>query len=177
VTDPRNLFSEYEPRLFDMYTRFRYSELIWRRLTRKSMRLEKWVRRSVLITLAISLLTGVIPGMNQATLNWIWGSLTTAATLLTVYSLIEGSGEKQFRWFQLAMRFHSSANKVEFFSAQVKRGKVQEDELENAWNAFTQELDGLVDGAGLGFLEYEARHKEELSDELAVTLRGERKAI
>ncbi len=172
-----HLFVEYEPRLFDLYTRFRYNELVCRRLTREAIRLEKWVRWSVFITLAVSLMSGVLPGMNQAKLNWIWGSLTTAATLLTLYSLAEGSGEKQFRWFQIAMRFHSTANKVEFFSAQVKRGKIREDELEESWNGFTRELELLIDSAGPGFLEYEASHQDELTDELAATLRREHKAV
>jgi hypothetical protein len=170
------IFREYEPNLFDLYTRFRYNELVCRRLTRKAIKLEKWVRWSVVISLAISLFTGVIPGMNQGTLNWIWASLTTFATLLTVYALIEGSGGKQFRWFQLAMRFHSSANAVEFFSVQVRRGKVNEDELAEAWGRFTRELDSLIDGAGLDFLEYEAKHKAELTEDLAATLRHENRA-
>lgn len=170
------IFAEYEPRLFDLYTRFRYNELICRRLTRSAARIEKWIRRSVLITLGISLFTGIIPGLNQATLNWIWASLTTAATLLTVYSLMKGSGEKQFRWFQLAMTFHASANEVEFFSAQVERGKIEEDELADQWRKFTQQLQGLLDGAGIEFLEYEAEYQQELTDELAATLRRENKA-
>jgi hypothetical protein len=114
--------------------------------------------------------------MNQATLNWIWGSFTTAATLLTIYSLAEGSSEKQFQWFQLAMRFHESSNRVEFFSAQVKRGKVDEDELANTWHAFTLELDSLIGGAGPAFLGFEAKHQDELTEELAATLRREKRA-
>jgi len=145
-------------------------------LTRKAMRLEKWVRRSVLITLAVSLFSGVIPGMTQATLNWIWGSLTTAATLLTIYSLFEGSGEKQFRWFQLAMRFRSSADQVEFFSGQVRRGKITEDELEDTWHKFRQELATLIDGAGPLFLEFEEDHKEGVTEAVEADLRREHRA-
>jgi len=170
------IFHEYEPKLFELYTRFRYNELVCRRLTREAMRLENWVRWSVVIALAISLFVGIIPGMNQAKLNWIWGSLTTCATLLSVYALIDGSSEKRFRWFQLAMRFHASASKVEFFSAQVRRGKITEDELAGAWGGFTQELDSLIDGAGPAFLEHEAKRQDELTEELAATLRRENRA-
>ena len=171
-----SIFAEYEPKLFDLYTRFRYNEVLSRRLMSEALRLEKLVRWSVLVTLGISLSSGVIPGMNQATLNWIWGSFTTAATLLTIYSLAEGSSEKQFQWFQLAMRFHESSNRVEFFSAQVKRGKVDEDELANTWHAFTLELDSLIGGAGPAFLGFEAKHQDELTEELAATLRREKRA-
>lgn len=170
------IFSRYEKNLFELYTRFRYHELVCRRLMRKAANLERWVRRSVFITLAVSLLSGVIPGMNQATLNWIWGSLTTAATLMTLYSLSEGSGEKQYSWSQLAMRFHSSSSQVEFFSDQVRRGKFTEDELAETWHAFRIELDNLVAGAGMVFLEYEEKHQNELTDEIATILRREKKA-
>jgi hypothetical protein len=173
---PASLFARYERDLFALYTRFRYNELVCRRLTLKATNLERWVRRSVVGTLAISLFSGVIPGMNQATLNWIWGSLTTVATLLTIYSLFEASGEKQFRWFQLAMRFRSSADQVEFFSDQVRRGKFVEDELAETWRTFRQELSSLVDGAGLGFMEFEEEHREELSQEIEAILRREQRA-
>jgi hypothetical protein len=170
------LFVEYESTLFELYKRFRYNELLCGRLMRKSLRVEKWVRVSVLITLAISLSTGVIPGMNQATLNWIWASFTTAATLLTIYSLMVGSGSMQFRWFQLAMRFHASSSSVEFFTLQVKRGKFSEDDLTETWRDFRRELDFLIDGAGPGFLEFASKHQDELTEELEATLRRESKA-
>jgi hypothetical protein len=171
-----SIFAEYEPRLFELYQRFRYNELICGRLTRRAMKLERLVRWSVLISLAISLLSGIFPVMNEVVLSRIWGTFTAAATLLTVYSLFEGSGEKQHRWFQVAMRFHASASEVEFFSAQVKRGKVTEEELAAAWKEFTRELDQLIQGAGSSFLEYEAEHREELSEDLATTLRRENKS-
>jgi hypothetical protein len=170
------IFARYEERLFELYTRFRYNELVCRSLMRKAASLERWVRGSVLATLAISLLSGIVPGMNRATLNWIWGSFTTAATLLTIYSLSEGSGEKQYTGTQLAMRFHSFASQVEFFSHQVRLGKITEVELAETWRAFTSELDDLVARGGIAFLEYEEEHRSELTEELAVILRREKRA-
>lgn len=170
------LFAEYEPRLFDLYTLFRYNELICRQLTRRALQLERWVKSSVLFTLAISLFSPIVPGMNHTTLNWIWGSFTTAAMLLTVYSLFQGSSEGQFRWFQLATRFHASADQVELLSLQVKRGKLSEDEIVDAWEKFTVALSSLMDGAGPAFLDFEAKQRGQLTDELAATLRREGKA-
>jgi hypothetical protein len=170
------LFVEYEATLFELYKRFRYNELLCGRLVRKSLRVEKWVHVSILITLAISLSTGVIPGMNQATLNWVWASFTTAATLLTIYSLMVDSSSMQFRWFQLAMRFHASSSSVEFFTLQVKRGKFNEEELTETWRDFRRELDYLIDSAGPGFLEFASKHQNELTEELETTLRRESKA-
>jgi hypothetical protein len=74
------------------------------------------------------------------------------------------------------MTFHASASEVEFFSAQVKRGKIEEDELAQQWKRFTQQLQGLLDGAGIEFLDFEGQYREELTDELAGILRRENRA-
>jgi hypothetical protein len=168
-------YSDYEPNLVELYTRFRYNELTCHKLMGRATTLEKAVRWSVLVLLGISLFTGLYPGLNSPALNRIWGTVTAAATLLTVYSLFEGSGEKQFHWFRLAARFRSSANEVEFFSFYVKRGKILEGELEERWKAFRNDLDRLIEHAGLGLTEYESKHRQLLTIEIRETLKQEKR--
>jgi hypothetical protein len=168
-------YSDYEPNLVELYTRFRYNELTCHKLMGRAARLEKAVRWSLLALLAISLLTGIYPGLNSPALNRIWGTVTAAATLLAVYSLFEGSGERQFHWFRLAARFRSSANEVEFFSFYVKRGRILEVDLDERWKAFRADLDHLLEHAGLGLTEYESKHRRVLTIEIRETLKQEKR--
>jgi hypothetical protein len=169
------LFTEHEAELFELYTRFRFNELVGLHLSREAAKLEKWVRRSVVGVLAISLFTPVIPGMDQASLKWVWEFLTGLATMLGIYSMIVSSGAKQFEWFRRATRFRTWASKVESFSAQVKRGKVTEDEFDEAWNSYIHELNRLVEEGGIEFDEYVNRCRTPLTDELKSALRAESK--
>jgi hypothetical protein len=168
-------FPEYESHLVELYTRFRYNETICHELMARASGLEKKVRWSVLILLAISLFTGVFPALNQPAFNKLWGAVTATATLLTIYSLITGSSEKQFRWFSLAARFRSVANEVEFFSFYVKRGKILETELTERWKAFRIDLDRLLENGGLELVEYEAKNKARLTIKIRETLGNERR--
>jgi hypothetical protein len=168
-----SVFVQNEAQLFKLYTRFRYNELVCLRLSRQAATLEKWVLRSVVGVLALSLFTPIIPGMSQASLTWVWESLTTAATLLGVYSLIVGSGDKKLEWFRLAMRFRAWASKLESFSTQVRRGKVDQSEFDETWDSYIEELNRQIEEGGLALDEYEAKFRDPLSVELAATLRHE----
>jgi hypothetical protein len=59
-----SVFVQNEAQLFKLYTRFRYNELVCLHLSREAATLEKWVLRSVVGVLAISLFTPIIPGMS-----------------------------------------------------------------------------------------------------------------
>jgi hypothetical protein len=170
-----SVFAEQEANLFELYTRFRFNELVCLRLSRKASNLEKWVRRSVVGVLAISLFTPVIPGMDEASLKWVWEGITVLATLLGICSMIVSSGAKQFEWFRRATQFRTWASKLESFSTQVKRGKVAEGEFDETWDSYIQELNRLVEESGIEFDEYVSQCRDAVTTELQSVLRSENK--
>ena len=170
-----SVFAEQEANLFDLYTRFRFNELVCLHLSRKASNLEKWVRRSVVGVLAISLFTPVIPGMDEASLKWVWEGITVLATLLGIYSMIVGSGAKQFEWFRRATQFRTWASKLESFSTQVKRGKVSEAEFDETWDSYIHELNRLLEEGGIEFDEFVNQNRDPLTTELQSALKAENK--
>jgi hypothetical protein len=168
-------FADYKRNLADLYTRLLYNKVVCLRLMSQAARLEKAVRSSVLVLLGISLLTGAFPVLNGRRFSGIWAFVTITATLLTLYSLIVGSGEKQFRWFRLAAHFQTCASEVEFFAFYVKQGKVLEPEFAERWRAFSTTLNQLVESAGPEFIDYAEKNKHTLT-EATVQLIAEQKS-
>jgi hypothetical protein len=168
---------EYEPELFELYKRFRYNELICDHLRHDAMRIEKWVRWSVVATVAISFLSGgEVTFLHRPGLAPLWALITALATILSIYSMIVGSGTKQFFWFSLSIKLRSGADEVEFFSRSVKLGKITEDELMVEWRRFREKLSSLLEQASLDLREFDAGHKSALQDEFEVILQSENKA-
>jgi hypothetical protein len=167
-------FAAYGTELGLMYTRFRYNKLICHKLMARALRVEMAVRWSVFVLLAISLFTGIFPKLNDGAMNRVWGSVTAAATLLTLYSLTTGSGEKQFRWFRFAAQFQTCASEVEFFSLYVKQGRIFEKELAERWNSFSTSLNQLLENAGPELTDYEAKNRISLTKELEEALPREK---
>jgi len=114
TSNPVANFADYKKDLEDLYTRFQYNKVVGHQLMSRAMSLERAVRGSVLILLAISLFTGAFPILNGLKLTWIWATATILATLLTLHSLIEGSGSVQFQWFRLAAQFQTWPPKWSF---------------------------------------------------------------
>jgi hypothetical protein len=79
---------KYKTKLFDLYTRFRYNELICDKLMLRASRIEGLVRWSVLITVLISLVTGALDKLNPAVLAPLWAVFGAIATFLAIYSLV-----------------------------------------------------------------------------------------
>ena len=162
--------------LFDLYKKFRYNDIAFSELSRQAYRLEAKVRWSVVITLAISLLTDIIPGMNAEALRWIWGALGALATVLTIYAMSVQSGEKQFKWFELAKRARAWASKVESFTTQVENGRIEEAELGEAIDSYNEELNAEFGDGGPGYNDFEVQNRLRMTDELRATLKAEGKA-
>lgn len=148
--------ADYKSQLFDLYKRFRYNELISDHLRHDAMRIEKFVRWSVLIAVAISLMTGgEVAFARRPELAPVWAVFAALSTLLSVYSLIVSSGSKQFSWFSLSMKFRAVADDIEFFSELVKLGKITETELMTDWKRFTDRLAALLEQANVELKEFD----------------------
>ena len=61
TSNPVANFADYKKDLEDLYTRFQYNKVVGHQLMSRAMSLERAVRVSVLILLAISLFTGAFP--------------------------------------------------------------------------------------------------------------------
>lgn len=170
------MIEKHRLQLFELYKKFRYNDLAFSELSRLAYKLEGKVRWSVLITLAISLLTDIIPGMNAEALRWIWGALGALATVLTIYAMSVQSGEQQFKWFELAKRARAWASKLESFTALMEEGKVEEKELNEAMSSYSAELNAQFSDAGPRYIDFESGNRLRLTDELMTTLRSEGKA-
>ena len=168
--------AEHKPKLFELYTRCRYNELICDELMRGASRVENAVKWSVLGAVAISLVTGSTSYLNPPALAPAWALFSALATFLATYSLVSGTGAKRFDWFGLAVRFRALADEVEFFSEYVKLGKITEDELLTQWQTFGRRLADLLDRGGVELRDYAAKHAEALRDKAATILKDERKA-
>jgi hypothetical protein len=168
-------FSEYEAKLFGLYTRFRHNELICHDLMRRAGRVEWLVKATVLISVAISLLTGSTSGMNPSLLAPLWAVFGAIATLLAIYSLVVASGPKRFEWFALAARFRTLADEVEFFSEYVKLRKITEDELLVRWEYFSEKLRDLIERGGVEFSDFGLKHADSLQQRLRNALKAEGK--
>jgi hypothetical protein len=166
-------YEDNKTQLFELYRRFRYGELVAYGLMNGATRIEKTVKISVLGLLAISLLTGSTSYLNPPILSPFWAVFSALATLLAAYSLIAGSGAKQFAWFGLARKFHAVANEVEFFSRYVKLGKISEDELMKTWKQFSERLAELLSEGGIEHQQYEGKYRDSLVSSLATTLKNE----
>ena len=162
--------------LFDLYRKFRYNDLAFSELSRQAYRLEAKVRWSVLITLAISLLADIVPGMNAVALRWIWGALGALATVLTIYAMSVQSGENQFKWFGLAKRARAWASKVESFTTQVENGRIEETELREAIDSYNEELNAEFGDGGPSYNDFEARNRLRMTDDVNAILKAEDKA-
>lgn len=162
--------------LFDLYKKLRYNDIAFSELSRQAYRLEAKVRWSVVITLAISLLTDIVPGMNAEALRWIWGALGALATVLTIYAMSVQSGETQFKWFELAKRARAWASKVESFTTQVENGRIEGAELGEAIDSYNEELNAEFGDGGPSYNDFEAHNRLRMTDELRVTLKAEGKA-
>lgn len=168
--------SYYKDQLFALYQRARYNELICSSLMSEAVNIEKWVRGSVLLLVAISLLTGSTSYLNPPILTPIWAVLSALATLLAVYSLVVASGAKQFFWFGLSSRFLALAERVEFFAVYVRIGKVEEDELIAQWQSFSSQLADLLHVGGVELRDYTQKNAKVLTERLEEALKQEGKA-
>jgi hypothetical protein len=167
---------QYKTKLFDLYTRFRYNELICDKLMRRASRIEWLVRWSVLITVLISLVTGALEKLNPTILSPLWAVFGAIATFLAIYSLVVDSGGKRFEWFSHAARFHALAEEVEFFSEYVKLGKITENELLDRWRAFSGRLAEVLQQCGVGHRDYARDNEATLRNEIETVLRNEGKS-
>jgi hypothetical protein len=180
VPDPENSianFNQYKAKLFELYTRFRYNELICDNLMRRASRTEWFLRWSILITVLISLLTGAFDKLNSiAVLTPIWALFGVIATFLAIYSLVVGSSGKRFEWFGHAARLRALAEEVEFFSEYVKLGKITENELLERWQAFSRRLGDLVQQCGVEHRDYARDNEATLKTEIERILKSEEKS-
>ena len=108
-------YEEYEDKLFELYKRFRYGEIVASSLMNGAGRIERAVRTSVVGLVAISLLTGSTSFLNPPILTPLWAVLTALATLLAVYAYIVGSSAKQFAWFGLRASSRQQPRNWSFF--------------------------------------------------------------
>lgn len=165
--------SENAASLLEFYRRCRYYGIICAHLMKEAGRLEKWVSWSVLASLGIALAGGVWPGAIEMTPRWIWDLYAALAALLGVYAAVEGSSRKLYQYHGLTLSFLALSEKVEHLALLDRLGKVSPSELENYWQRYKVELDVLRQQAGPEFVDYEGRHREELTAELDKTLRDE----
>lgn len=168
-------FDEYKDRLFDLYTRCRFHELICSKKMSRSRRINNVVKWSVLGLLGISLLTGSTSFLNPPILNPVWAVCGAIGTLLAAYSLIVASGEKEFQWLALVERFNAIGDEVEFFSLYVRLGKINEEELLSQWERFNSKIRDALGRGGTELREYAERNRTILTDELANILKQENK--
>jgi hypothetical protein len=167
---------QYKTRLFELYTRFRYNELICDHLMRRASGIEWLVRWSILIAVLISLVTGSLEKLNPTVLTPVWAVFGAIATFLAVYSLVVGSGGKRFEWFGHAARLHTLAEEVEFFSEYVKLGKITENELLERWQAFSKRLGDLLQQCGVEHRDYARDNAATLKTEIEAILKNEGKS-
>jgi hypothetical protein len=168
-------FGTYKTKLFELYTRGRYNEMIAAELMAKAALIEKLVRWSVFVTLAIALIPASVTYLNPPVLAPASAIITAVATFLSVVSLAANSSAKQFFWFDLSRKFRTLAEEVEFFSEWVQLGKVTEEELLSRWRSFTRRLEDLIEQAGKPLKEYADAHPRILRKKLATVLRQENK--
>lgn len=180
ITDSANgvaqLLEKHRLQAFDVYKKFRYNDMAFSRLSLEFFQLERDVRRWVLITLTVSLAVDIVPGMNAEALRWIWGALGLIATVLTIYAMMVQSSEKQFSWFERSKRARAWASKLESFTAQVESGKIDEQEFKESMDSYNAEYNTQLGDAGPAFIDFEARSRTQLTDELYARLRSEGKA-
>jgi hypothetical protein len=176
TTDPIANIDQYKDKLFELYTRFRYNELICDILMRRASRVEWLVRWSVLITVLIVLVTGALDKLNLTALTPVWALFGALATFLAVYGLVVGSGGKRFEWFGHAARFRTLADEVEFFSEYVKLRKITETELLDRWQAFSKRLGDLVHHCGVEHRDYARDNAATLRTEIEGILKSEGKS-
>ncbi|WP_213775428.1 hypothetical protein [Bradyrhizobium sp. dw_78] len=167
---------QYKTKLFELYTRFRYNELICDELMRRASQIEGLVRWSVLISVLISLVTGALDKLNPPALTPVWAVFGALATFLAIYSLVVGSGGKRFEWFGHAARFHALAEEVEFFSEYVKLGKITESELLDRWQAFSKRLGDLLHQCGVEHRDYARDNAATLKSKIEAVLKDEGKS-
>jgi len=136
-------------------------------------RLEKWVSWSVLASLGIALMGGVWPGAIERTPRWIWDLYAALAALLGVYAAVEGSSRRLYQYHGLTLSFLALAEKVEHLAVLDRLGNISASELENFWQRYSGELDGLRQQAGPEFVDYEDKHRVELTEELDKALKDE----
>ncbi len=173
VHDPTASFDQHKIKLFELYTRFRYNELVCDKLMRRASRTEWLVRWSVLISVLISLVTGSLDKLNPAVLTPVWAVFGAVATFLAVYSLVVGNGGKRFECFGHAARLHSLAEEVEFFSEYVKLGKITENELLERWKAFSSRLGDILQQCGVEHRDFTRDNQAALKSELNIILKSE----
>src|SRR5271155_744010 len=142
-------FLKYKDDLINLYKRARYNELICSRLMGRAVKVESWVRGSVLLLVAFSLLTCSTSYLNPPVLTPVWAAISGIATLLAVYSLIVASSAKQFLWFGLSTRFAVLADRAEFFGIYVRNGKVTEAEFLNERQYFASQIADLLQSGGI----------------------------
>jgi hypothetical protein len=169
-------FRDYDDKLFELYTRCRYNELICAELMSGAVRLEKWNQWMLFGSIVGSLLAGALGFLNAPSFAWAWASFGALATGLSLYSLIVDAGGRRFLWFGLAGKFLATAEEVEQFSLFVQRRKITEQELLSEWRTFSKKLADLVEQGGHALREYEAQHDDRLRDRLAAILKRERRA-
>jgi hypothetical protein len=89
-------FRDYDDKLFDLYTRCRYNELICAELMSGAVRLEKWNQWMLFGSIVGSLLAGALGFLNAPSFAWAWASFGALATGLSLYSLIVDAGGRRF---------------------------------------------------------------------------------
>jgi hypothetical protein len=159
--------------LLEFYRRCRYYGIVCAHLMKEAGHLENWVKWSVLASLGIALLGGVWPGAMQMTPRWIWDLYAAVAALLGVYAAVEGSSRKLYQYHGLTLSFLALAEKLEHLALLDRLGNISALELENSWQRYKGELDGLRQQAGPEFVDYENKHREVLTAELDKTLKDE----
>ena len=164
---------DYKTRLFDFYTKCRFNALACDDLLHKATRIERLVRWSVLVLVAVAFITSIFHGPVMDIASSVISGL---ATLLAIYSLIVGSGSRQFDWFELARRFEGHAREMEFFSEEIRRGRVTEPELAEKWRELSDNLEQTVERGRIELREYANQNQAELRGRLEEILRDEKKS-
>jgi hypothetical protein len=168
-------FDDYRAKLFDLYQRPRYQEIICLELATRANRIEVFVKLSILVLVGISLITGSAPFLNLPPLTSLWAIISALATLFSAYSLIVDSGAKRFFWFALATKFHAIADEGELFSEYVKLGKISEKELLSQWQSFSKKLADLIEQGGIELQGYASKNELVLREKLTEILKLEHK--
>ena len=163
---------DYKTKLFDFYTKCRFNELACDDLLHKATRIERLVRWSVLILVEF-IITSVFHG---PLLDIVSSVVSGLATLLAIYSLIVGSGSRQFDWFELARRFNGHAREMEFFSEEIRKGRVTEPELDEKWRQLSDDLEHTVERGRIELREYANQNQTNLRSRLEKNLKVEKKS-
>jgi hypothetical protein len=124
TANPVANFADYKKDLEDLHTRFQYNKVVGHQLMSRAMSLERAVRGSVLILLAISLFTGAFPILNGLKLTWIWATATISGYFADAPFTDRRKRIRAVPMVSPRCTVPDVATEVEFFSFYVKQGKI-----------------------------------------------------